>query len=346
MKTVLGILAALLVFGFLIVTHEGGHFLFARIFGVKVNEFSVGMGPKLFGIQGKETLYTLRLFPIGGFCAMEGESEDSTDERAFDTRTPWQRAIIIVAGALINLLTGILLVAIMLATSDLVGTPEVKQFAPDAITSSQGLKEGDRIYAINGHKILTTYDLSYYLMKDQDGILDLTVLRDGKYFNLESLKMQQMEFEGKEYAVCDFAIKGIPPTIGSVAKYSILDSISIARIVWDGVVSLATGQLSLEDMSGPVGIVSLLADTTEDAVKTTDFSTLLYLMSLLAINLGVFNLIPFPALDGGRFWLIAYEGITGKRFPVQVEGFLNFIGLSALLLLMVMVTMSDISKFF
>lgn len=347
MSTALGIIAAILAFGFLIVTHEGGHYLAARAFDVKVNEFAVGMGPKIFSKEGKETTFSLRLIPFGGFCAMEGESEDSEDPRSFGSKTPGQRAVIILAGAAINLFTGLVLVAIMLSCSDLIGTPYIRQFADNSTTQAQGLEEMDRVYAINGHKILSSYDLSYYMMTDKDGVMDITVKRDGTYQTLESVKfpMQKME-DGKNYVGIDFSIRGVKPTVGSVLKYTVLDSISFARMVWEGLIGLLTAQYDISDMAGPVGTVSLLADTTKTAVKNTDYSGLLFLMALLAINIGVFNLIPFPALDGGRFWFIAFEGITGKKPPERVEAVFNGIGLALLMGLMIMVTFSDISKFF
>lgn len=347
MSTALGIVIAVLCFGFLILTHELGHFTMARIFDVKVNEFSIGMGPRLFGWKGKETAYNLRLLPFGGYCAMEGESEESEDGRAFGAKAPWKRALIILAGATVNLLTGLLIVTVLVATLDLIGTPVISSFAEPSTSKAQGLQEGDRVLSVNGHRILTSTDLSYYMAKDPDGVIDFVVERDGETLSLERIKFDiTEEKDGTRKLDYDFSIVGVKPSVATVLKYGFLNSLSIFRMVWDSLFDLAKGTYHLSDLSGPVGTVSVLAETTTTAVKTTDYSSLLYIIALLAINLGVFNLLPFPGLDGGRFVLIAFEGATGKKPPKSLEAALNLIGLVFLLGLMILVTASDIKKFF
>ena len=345
-NTLWPIIVALLFFGVIIMSHELGHFTFAKIFKVRINEFSVGMGPALLKKHKGETDYSLRLLPIGGYVAMEGEDADSEDENAFGSKKCWQRAIIIIAGATVNILTGIIIMAILLSTSDLIGTPTIVKFEEGAASAEQGLREGDKIVAIGNDKIYTEYDLSYFMMRDEDAVIDFIVLRDGELVNVKSVKFDTYEEEGVTCVVYDFAIVGIEPTFKSVVKYAFLDSFSVARIVWTSLIDIATLNFSLNDLSGPIGTVDIIADTTADAVDTMDFSSLLMIMALIAINIGVFNLIPFPALDGGRFVLIIIEGVTGWKMPAKVENAINTAGLALLLGLMVVVTANDIYKLF
>ena len=345
-STIWPILLALLFFGIIIMTHEFGHFIFAKIFKVKVNEFSIGMGPALFKKKKGDTDYALSLFPIGGYVAMEGEDEDSADENSFNNKPAWQRAIIIIAGATINILTGVIIMAIILSSSKLIGTPSIAEFAKDATSSSYGLEEGDRIVAINGNKIYTEYDLSYFMMRDKDAVIDFVVERDGKMMPLRSVKFDTEKIEGHTVVKYDFSILGVKPDFKNVVKYSFMNSFSVARIVAVSFADLVTLNFSLNDLSGPVGTVDIIADTTSEAVHTMNFTSLLNMMAFIAINIGVFNLIPFPALDGGRFFLIAIEGVTGKKVPAKVEAAINATGLILLLGLMVVVTINDIIKFF
>lgn len=345
-NTVWPILAAILFFGIIIMSHELGHFAFARIFKVKVNEFSIGMGPAIFKKRRGDTDYSLRLLPIGGYCAMEGEDEDSEDGGAFNNKPCWQRAIIIIAGATVNIICGIIIMAIILGTSDLIGTPQIVKFADNAASEHGGLRVGDKIVAIGSDRIYTEYDLSFYMMRDKDAVMDFLVERNGEKEWIKSVSFDTTEQDGKTTLIYDFAIVGVDPTVGHVAKYAFLDSFSIARIVWTSLFDIATLNFDMNDLSGPIGTVDIIADTTSEAVSTMDFSRLLTIMSLIAINIGVFNLIPFPVLDGGRFLLIIFEGATGKKIPANVEAAINNVGFMLLMALMVVVTVNDISKFF
>ena len=338
------ILAAILFFGFIIATHEGGHFLTAKLFKVRVNEFSIGMGPTLLKKKKKETQYSLRLFPIGGYVAMEGEDGDSDVEGSFNSKPPWQRGIIILAGATVNLLTGLLLMAILLGTSELIGTPAISKFADGAASQAQGLREGDRICSVNNHTVYTEYELSYFMSRDKDGIMDFVVERDGEKIPLKHVAFETEDVDGTQVVKYDFAIVGLEPTVGHVLKYAFLDSVAIVRIVLDSLWSLITMQFDLSDMAGPVGTVQAVADTTSDAAKTGNASRLLLIMALIAINVGAFNLIPFPALDGGRFVFIMLEGIFRRPVPKEFQAAVNTVGMALLIGLMVVVTFSDVSK--
>lgn len=338
------ILAAILFFGLLIATHEGGHFLTAKLFKVRVNEFSLGMGPVLWKKQKAETQYSLRALPVGGYVAMEGEDGDSEVDGAFGSKPPWQRAIIILAGATVNLLTGLIIMAVMLGTSDLIGTPAVSQFRDNAASRAQGLREGDRILSVNNHVVRTEYDLSFYMSKDKDGVMDFVVDRDGKNVSLKHVTFETEEVEGTQVVKYDFAIVGVKPGFKNVVKYSVLDSLSIVRIVWVSLWDLATGNFSMRDMAGPVGTVQAVADTTSDAAKSGNLSRLLLILALIAINVGAFNLIPFPALDGGRFLFIMLEGIFRRPISKEFQAAVNTVGMAMLFGLMIMVTFSDVFK--
>lgn len=346
-QTVWPILAALLVFGFFIVTHEGGHFFFAKLFHVKVNEFSVGMGPVLLKKKHKETQYSLRLLPVGGYVAMEGEDGDKTDPDSFENKSPVKRAVIILAGGMVNLLTGVLLMAVLLAGSELIGTNTIADFEKGSVLQTAGAEKGDTIVSVNGHKIMTNYDLSYYMASDPDGVMDLVVERDGEYIALDRVHFAMEAAEdGAEYMVFDFILKGVEPSFLSVTKYAVLDSVSLARMVWDSLLNLLLGKFSMSDLSGPIGTVSIVAQSAESAVSGQNLSALLLILALIAINLGVFNLIPFPALDGGRFVFIMIEGIFRKPVSKQVQAATNALGMALLVGLMIMVTFSDVANLF
>ncbi len=332
------VLVALLFFGILIMTHEAGHFTMAKLFHVRVNEFSIGMGPKLLQRQGPETKYTLRLLPIGGYVAMEGENEDSDDPRAFRNKPPWQKGFIILAGATVNLLTGVLIITILLSTETLIATPVVKIVAKGSTSEVQGLRPGDKIVSVDNHRIFTALEANYYIASDHDGVVNLGVKRNGEKVVLSDYKRPSAS------TGYDFRVQGVKPNFATVSKYAWLDSASMARLVWDSLVKLIQGQYSVKDLSGPIGTISIMSDTTKQAFHASSWYFLLELWALLAINVGVFNLIPFPALDGGQFFFIILEGIRRKPVSERVQGAINTLGMIFLLGLMVVVTISDIAK--
>lgn len=338
------ILIAILFFGLIVMFHELGHFIFAKLFGVQVNEFSMGMGPTLLKRKKGETKYSLRLFPIGGFVSMEGEDEDSENERAFCNKPVWQRFIIVAAGGIVNLIMGVIIVAVMLCMTDLIGTPEIHSFH-EAAVSNQQLQAGDKIKEINGRKVFSEYDIGFLMSRDDDGVFDFVVERDGEKVNLDSVKFKTEDRNGQFTIVYDFIIKGVEPGFVSVAKNAFLESVSIARVVWVSLLDLVTGQYGLSDLSGPIGTVSIIADVAQNAAaQQIDWSNLLMIMALIAINIGMFNLFPLPALDGGRLFFMAIEFIFRKPIPRKYEGWVHAVGLVLLLLLMVVISFSDIMR--
>ncbi|MBQ9851160.1 MAG: site-2 protease family protein [Clostridia bacterium] len=339
------ILLAILFFGLIIMFHELGHFIFAKLFKVQVNEFALGMGPAIFKKKKGETQYSVRLLPIGGYVSMEGEDEDSENERAFCNIKAWKRFIIIAAGGVVNLIMGVIVVALMLATSgNLIGTPQINFFHEDAVTATQGLQEKDVIKKINGKTVFSEYDLSFLMARDKDGVIDFVVERNGEKVTVNGVKFDTFDNNGTLTIVYDFVIVGVKPSVLSVAKNAVLESVSIARIVWVSLFDLVTGQYGLSDLSGPIGTVSIIADTAQNAVAQTDYSSLYMMLALIAINIGLFNLLPLPALDGGRLFFLFIEMIFRKPVPRKYEGWIHAVGLGLLLLLMVVISFSDIVK--
>lgn len=338
------IIVAIFFFGLLIFFHELGHFTFAKLFKVKVREFAMGMGPAILKFKKGETKYALRLLPIGGFVSMEGEDEESEDERAFCNKAAWKRFIIVAAGGVINLIMGVLIVAVMLSQSDLIGLPEIHSFEENAL-SNQQLQAGDEIKKINGKYVFSEYDMSFLMMRDADGVIDFTVERNGEKLELPGVKFQTVDNDGVNTIIYDFIIRGVEPGILTVPVNAVKQSISIGRIVWISLFDLVTGQYGLSDLSGPIGTVTLVADAAVQGVEQSmDFSFLYNIMAMIAINIGLFNLLPLPALDGGRLFFILIEMIFRKKVPAKFEGWVHAIGIVLLLGLMVVVSFGDIMR--
>lgn len=336
-NTVYPIIIAILFFELIIVVHEGGHFIAARLMKIKVNEFSIGMGPKLFQFKKGETKYTLRLILFGGYCAMEGEDDESTDDNAFSKKKVIQRIFVVISGAVMNLILGFLVIAVLVSSQNLIGTPTVAKFEDNAVSSST-LQAGDTIKSIDGMRVYTATDVSTGFSRSQDNKVQMVVERDGKDENLE-VEFETQNYEGRQYIKMDFWLLGTQKTVGSVIKNTAMEWISYARMVFLSVHDLILGRYHLSDLSGPVGAVSVVSD----AVKTSAFS-MLKIMALLTINIGLFNLFPIPALDGWRLFLLLFEGITKKKLPSKWEWVINSVGLVLLIGFMCIITFSDITK--
>lgn len=339
------ILFALLFFGVIIMIHECGHFACAKLFKVKVNEFSLGMGPALFKKRKGDTLYAVRLFPIGGYVAMEGEDDASEDERAFNKKPVWQKMIIVVAGALMNLILGFILMVLLLTTStDLIGTNTIKEFYPDAVSSQYGLQAGDRFVEIDGHHVWSELDLSFLMSRSQDGVFDFVVERNGEKVTLNDVHFATEQQNGITLIQYDFIIIGEQPGFLNIVKNAFTQSASIVRMVWLSVFDLVTGRYGMSELAGPVGTVDIIADVTAQAVSSGSLTNLLTIMAFITINVGVANLLPLPALDGGRFLFLAIEAVRRKPVNPKYEGYVHAAGLALLLLLMVVVTYNDIAR--
>lgn len=343
MNNIISIIIAILVFGVIICIHEWGHFTVARKCNVKVKEFSFGMGPRLFKKKKGEVTYSFRAFLIGGYVDMEGENESSDDERALNKKTVWQRMAIIVAGAIMNLLLGFVLVLVLTIASKSIISTRIEGFR-DFATSNSALMAGDKIVKVNGSSVSTDMDFSYKLATDSDSVYDFVVIRDGKKIALNDVKVTLSQTEGYDFYVSN--IKKNPLT---VLGYSFKKSVSIGKIVWMSLGDLIKGTFSVKDMSGPVGIVTEIGNVVNPD-NQPDFNLgeailkLVYMMALITINVGLFNLLPFPALDGGRLVFLIVEAIRGKAINPEYENRIHYVGLALLMLLMVFVTFNDIVK--
>lgn len=338
-NTVYPILIAILCFELIIVIHEGGHFVAARMNGIKVNEFSIGMGPKIIQFGKKDTKYTLRLFLIGGYCSMEGEDEESNDENSFSKKAVWRRIIVVVAGAVMNLLLGLVLVLILVSSGNLVGTNTIAKFDDNAV-SSQVLMPGDTIKSIDGMRVFTAGDVTTGLARSTDEKLNMVVLRNGEELTLD-VPFNMQTIEEHEFIDMDFFLLGKPKTFANVITTSFKEWVSIGRSVFLSLHDLIVGKFGVRDLSGPVGVVGAVST----AVKT-NIRSVIRLIAMITINVGVFNLFPIPALDGWRLFLLVFEGITKKKMPDKYEWAINAVGLILLIGLMTLVTFSDITKLF
>lgn len=335
---------AILFFGLIVGIHELGHFLTAKLFRVKVHEFSLGMGPAIFKKKKGDTQYSLRCLPIGGYVKMEGEDEESEDENAFCKKKWWKKFIIVAAGAIMNLILGLIFVTVLTCMDDLIGTTEIHSFYDNAVSAQSGLEVGDTIKKINGTTIFTSRDLSYCMTRDEDGVYEMTVERDGEKVQLDAVKFERKTDEnGNSTIIYDFIIVGEEKTFFNVISTSFKDTLSIARLVWLTLFDLVTGHYGINDLSGPVGTVSIIANATSEAVATgVGFDMIVYIMALITINVGVFNLLPIPALDGGRLFFILIEAVRRKPIPAKYEAYIHMAGLALLMLLMVVITFNDI----
>ncbi|MBQ3588735.1 MAG: site-2 protease family protein [Oscillospiraceae bacterium] len=338
----MSIIVSVLVFSVVIIIHELGHFITAKRSGIKVNEFSIGMGPQLFGVTKGDTLYALRLFPIGGYVAMEGEDEESDREGAFNSVPVQNRISVVVAGAVMNMLLGFAVLCVLVCGQEAITSRTVSSFYEGAMTQQTGLMVGDEIIAINGRKCYIANDVIYEFARTQNGTADFTVIRNGEKTELENVTFETYEDEnGIKQMVIDFTVLPVENNIPNMLKEAFNWTVSIARMVFLSLVDLVTGNVAINQMSGPVGIVSVVSDAVSYGIEPV-----LSILAMITINLGVFNLLPFPALDGGRLVFLLIEFITGRQVPQKYEAAINGLGMLVLLGFMAFVTFSDITKFF
>ena len=330
----------MLVFGILIFIHELGHFLAARACGVAIREFAVGMGPKLFSWRSKkyDTQYALRLFPIGGYVSMVGEDDESEDENAFHRKNVWQKMAIIVAGPLMNILLAIVVMFVMVAGFGSIVSTTVGDFTEEAISDDCGLQLEDTIIKVNKVRVFTGNELVYEIMHQGDKPVDLTVLRDGERVVLEDVSFPIFSESGASFGEADFKLYAAPKTFGNVIKHSFFRSFSTAKMIWDSLVDMLSGRYGVESVSGPVGITQEIGKAAKAGL-----STLLYMCVVISMNLGIFNLLPIPALDGGRLVFRIIEAIRGgKPLKPEWESYIHMVGILVLLALMLLVSCKDV----
>lgn len=444
LTTIALILIGVLLFELIIFIHEFGHFITAKKSGIKVNEFSLGMGPKIFSFGKGETKYSLRIFPIGGFCAMEGEDEESPEPRAFNNAKIWKRMIVVIAGAVMNIILGFVLMFVVVVQQDAYSSTEVQSFPATSFSSCTGLQSGDVIKEINGYGISTSMDFNYPIstaeLKTVDGstleiykedcgnnlynmavslvqdknnklsdeqvskvnellskstneivkakskedafsvyenyykeINDACGIKDYKVEKIVEKETRKrytadilVERNGEEKLLknvqfftyttkdnsdpqvsIDFYVKPIDKTIGSVLSQTFKQTISTCKMIYASLGGLLTGKFGLKDMSGPIGIASAVTTVASESLASGFMSavnSIIYVMMIITVNLGLFNMLPFPALDGGRFVFLIIEAIRGKSVPRKVEAIVNGIGMGLLILLMILITANDIFK--
>ena len=351
----MSILFAIILFSFLVFIHELGHFVCAKMSGIQVNEFALFMGPAIFKKQVGETLYSIRCIPVGGYCAMEGEDEDSDNPRSFQKAAWWKRLIVLVAGAAMNFVTGVLLFAVVYAPTQKVVLPVIDFFEEGCVLQSEeGLQPGDRLLKVDGERIYLASNFTTLLSLNPGEVHDILVERDGQKILLDDFHLVKAEFPDENGGTSlrygfSFAVEELSffQRLGFIWD-NVVDNVRLVRL---SLQMLLRGQAGIMDMTGPVGIVQIMSETAAQSPTMLDaIYNLLYLGGFIAINLAVMNLLPIPALDGGRVVCLllttAVEAVTRKKIDPKYEGYLHTAGLCLLLGLMAVVMFKDIFVIF
>ncbi|MBR3147631.1 MAG: RIP metalloprotease RseP [Eubacterium sp.] len=341
MNIITTIIALIIFFVILIVPHELGHFITAKMMGVKVNEFAFGMGPAILQKQGKETLYSVRLFPIGGYCALEGENEDTGDPRAFNSKPGWKKIIILAAGVTMNMLTAFVIVAGIFFYSGY-ATLTIDSVQPGSPAEKAGIASGDMLTAAesiedgepsgDAAKIQSWEDLTTFNSRNKDGYI-IYADRNGK----ERRFTVRPEKKDGRYLI------GITPVVRRDPVRSIRDgavsTVRMTGLIFEGFRMLFTGDAGVDDLSGPVGIVSAVNESASQGLIYY-----LLLTAMMCVNLAVINIFPFPALDGGRILFVIIRKVTGKMISDDLEARIHTAGMMLLLVLIIVITFKDVGK--
>ena len=348
------ILVAILIFGVLIAVHEWGHYIAARICGVTVHEFAIGMGPKLYHKERNGCLYTIRALPIGGFCALEGEEEESDDPHSLNNQGFWKKVFIFAAGALMNFFIGFLVILLLYANVQAFRTAEITSFYEGCpYESEEGLQQGDILYRIDGHRIYLFSDVSLFLSRGNGETFDLEVLRDGEKVVLEDFPMTMQTYEeadGSTFTGYGLRFGGVEEaTVWAKLRVSWYNAIDFVRMTWLGLSDLVTGSAGVEDLSGPVGIVSTISQVGEASATAVDaVFNIAYLAALIAVNLAVLNLLPIPALDGCKILFVTVNAIAmllfKRQIPAKYENYIHAAGFIFLMGLSLLVAFQDVWK--
>ena len=380
MSFIITLLAAVFVFSAVIAIHEFGHFAVAKLCGVQVNEFSIGMGPVLLKKMHHGTQYSLRALPVGGFVALEGEESPESQQAEGEERSDleerplsqhsgadsspnggalngeevsqptgkplneapvWQRALIMAAGACMNFLLGFVVMAIVLTAQNEPITSRVIYAVEDgALCGQTGLEAGDKVLAVNGRRCFVANDMLYELMRTEDYSASFTVLRDGKKVELPRVQFDTWQDEdGETHMSLGFTVYGIKKTPVNVIKEAWNSVLYYGRIIFTSLMDLLRGRESINDLSGPVGIVTAIGQAA-----SYGWQDLLELLALITVNVGIFNLLPFPALDGGKVVFLLIEGVTGHAVPEKIQSGLTLAAFALLFALMIFATYNDIVR--
>lgn len=364
MSFIITILAALLVFSAVIAIHEFGHFAVAKLCGIQVNEFSIGMGPVLWKKNHKGTQYSLRALPVGGFVALEGEESPESqqaeaartaqEQPAPETEAPvqptgiplneapvWQRALVMVAGAVMNFVLGfVVLVILIAAQNEPITSKTIYAIQDGALCGQTGLQAGDKVLAVNGRRCFVANDILYELVRTQSYSADFTVLRDGQKVQLPGVQFDTWQDDkGETHMSIGFSVYGLEKTPGNVLREAGNSVLYYGRIVFTSLIDLLRGRESINNLSGPVGIVSAIGQAA-----SYGWQDLLELLALITVNLGILNLLPFPALDGGKVVFLVIEGVTGHAVPEKLQSVLTLATFGLLFGLMLFATYNDILR--
>ncbi|MDD5916917.1 MAG: M50 family metallopeptidase [Clostridiales bacterium] len=352
MNVVLTVLVTVLMLGILVVIHELGHYLAARSFGVGIIEFSVGFGPAIFKRKGKYNDFSVRAFPIGGYVSMIGEEDtevppEHAGKPSINDKKGWQKMIIVLAGPAMNILLGILLMAAVVIGTPNIASTTVAQFTDTAVSKECGLEPGDRITAVNGRSVKVYYDLAYYLYSDGNAPVDLTVERDGETVLLKDVTFPVQEVDGIEYGRFDFYVYAKQKSFSNVCYEAFWQPVSTIKTTVLSLVDTVSGRYGLAGVSGVVGV----GETMNEVISSgTSFGeTLLnigYIMVLITMSLGIFNLIPLPALDGGRFVIYLIETVIRRPLNKKAVSAAISVSMILLLLLVAVITFKDIVHLF
>lgn len=351
---------AVLLFCIMIFPHELGHFLAAKRMGVRVLEFAFGMGPTIWKHQGKETLYSIRLFPVGGFCAMDGEEAEEESEvkaeeggpaaehgepdpRTFEAQKPWRKIIILVAGSVMNILCAILIMSLIFGISGFT-TNRIGEVAPGSPAETAGLQSGDKITAIDGNAVKTWSDVMTYMPADGSAVKMTVDGSDGnRTVQIQPVLQQMTDANGQDAG--ERYVIGITSKISHSPAKALVDGCeatwNIVKLMFKSIGMLFSGEAGAEDLSGPVGMVQMVSQT-----ETLGFWYYGFLIALICVNLAIINMLPLPALDGGRILFVIFTMITGKKVSAKVEGTVHMIGMALLFGLMIYVTLNDVTRIF
>ena len=331
------IIYALLGFSLLIIVHELGHFIMAKVNGIKVEEFAIGMGPKILSTQGKETKYSIGLFPIGGYVKMLGEEEDINDERSFSSKSPLRRISVIIAGAFMNFLLAIIIFTVILNKFGY-SLPKIDSLVENMPAIEAGLQEGDEFLKVNGSKVFSADDLSIGINMAKDQPINFLIERNGEKKEVIVTPKLVEEDNVKRYMI-GFAFERVQnPGIVQSFKQSFKETLAAVNQTYKSLKMMVTGKVNFKtDVGGPVSIIRMSSEAAKNGIWN-----LMNFIAFISINLAVFNMLPFPALDGGWTVLLIIELITRRKVPEKIVGAINYVGIMLLFGLMIVVTIKDI----
>lgn len=356
MTGILTAIAAVLVFGVVVLVHEWGHFIVARRNGIRVVEFAIGMGPKLWSKTVNGTQYSVRLLPIGGYNRMLSREEEEQMRQAgeevpeyepgpggyYEDAAPWRRLLVLVAGPVMNMVLGFLLLVLLLSGQELLATRQVANVDPESLAAASGLQEGDHILAVNGHHCFVVQDIYYELERTQNDQADLLVNRNGEKLLLENVQFDRITMEdGYSYLDIGFQVYGVKPGLLTTPKAALQYTAYYSKLIFTSLWDLVTGRIGINNLSGPVGIVTAINEAV-----TMGLEEVINLAVLISVNLGIFNLIPIPGLDGGQILFTGVELVLRRPIPVRIRNAVSMAGLMALVFLVLFASYQDLLRLF